>query len=204
MNKLPTHSSPASDQPPARGASYAPTRWWQWVLVYPTLAISLLGSIPTLIETVNSVKLGVPWGQSQIAELQNIMWKNNLLCSAAPFKWYTTESNFQVDGTICKSGDVLVRVEAPNKKTGFWWVPVEGVIKEDKMVSLISVANAASDISPIVLADNSEAKVLCQKFVAEGQLLRRIDTGQGCFDEIVNTYTGQVIQRNPVACSNTC
>lgn len=179
-------------------------KWWQWIMVYPTLIISLLGSIPTIIEKINSIKLGVPYGQSEIAELQNAMWKNNLHCAAAPFKWYKTESNFQVDGTICKSGDVLVRIEAPDKKTGFWWVPVEGIIKGNNMNGLITAANAASDIPPLVIMAQNEAQVLCQRFIADGQLLRRIDTGQGCFDEIVNTYTGQVTQRSPAACSNQC
>ncbi|SJM90782.1 hypothetical protein [Crenothrix polyspora] len=201
MNKLSADRNPTTDKPTSSDARYAPARWWQWILVHPTLFIALLSpSVPTLIETIKSVKLGVGYGQSEIAELQNTMWRTNHECAKAPFKGYATKTNIQVDGTICKSGDVLLRVAYPNKEPGYWWVPLEGIIKNNKMGGLITAANAASDSAPIIVAD----AVLCQRFITDGQLLRRIDTGQGCFDEIVNTYTGQVIQRNPVACSNTC
>ena len=33
-----------------------PSTWWQWLLVYPTLAVALLTSIPTFVEAWRSWK----------------------------------------------------------------------------------------------------------------------------------------------------
>jgi hypothetical protein len=32
----------------------SPRRWWQWFLVYPGLAMAVVGAVPTYIEAVNS------------------------------------------------------------------------------------------------------------------------------------------------------
>jgi hypothetical protein len=185
------------------GESQTGMKWWQWLLVYPTLAMSIMGSIPTIIELYNSIKIGTPYGQSSMATIQNEMWKKNLKCSAAPFDWYKNDSNVMVDGTICQSGDVLVRVEAPNKETNFWWVPVDGLINVSEHNFFVSNAMATSLDNNIYLAQSSN-QAICQRFVADGRLLRRINTGQGCFDEIINTYTGQVLSRNPAPCNSSC
>ncbi len=54
---------------------------------------------------------------------------------------------------------------------------------------------------PIYLAQS----VICQRELGPNILLRRLSYPNGsCVDEIVNTRTGNVLQRNPAPCSRNC
>lgn len=181
-----------------------PTKWWQWVLLYPTFLVAIIGAIPTFVREYKALKIGVESDKVSMAEQQNQMWRKNLACSAAPFKWYKNNHNIQIDGTICKSGDVLVRVETPDNRKGFWWVPVDEILQTSSNLSWIPNAYADTFNDDRLYVAQSDAQVVCQRFVGDGRLLRRIDTGQQCIDEIVNTYTGQVIQQNPAPCDPRC
>ena len=46
--------------------------------------------------------------------------------------------------------------------------------------------------------------VICQRFIDQRMLVRRVQTPQGCFDEIVDTFNGQVVRRNQVPCAPQC
>ena len=189
-----------ADTQPVRKKS---NTWWQWMLIYPTLLITIISSVPTYAELFRSFKYGVPFGQSISAGQQNELWNKNLTCPTAPFDWYVTEYNFSVDATICRSGDILVRVKDPKGKTVCTWIPVDGLIQGGTTASLISDAYAAEPALSLQIAQSS-GNVICQRFISDGRLLRRIQTSGGCFDEIVNTYTGEVIQRNPAPCDPNC
>jgi hypothetical protein len=122
----------------AEPASPAPRRWWQWFLVYPAVAVALVSAIPTYIELFNSSKFDVPFGQSSLAKQQNDLWERNLTCSAAPLDPFVNEYNVEVDAIICKSGDVLVRVRTPNKKTFYRWVPVDAFPIRSASLSVVA------------------------------------------------------------------
>jgi hypothetical protein len=51
-------ASPTVEKPTVKEVSQTPMQWWQWIWVYPTLIISLSGSIPTFIEKIDSISLG--------------------------------------------------------------------------------------------------------------------------------------------------
>lgn len=181
-----------------------PTRWWQWILIYPAL---LTTSYPTLLELYRSHKYEVGFGLSSGATTRNGLWERNFDCVASePVDSLVTASNMQIDATICKSGDVLVRGQAPDHRTYYQWLPLEQLTKSDPKTSfsfkLIDSALAEENVRiPFAQPTN----VMCQRWIASGRLLRRIQvSGQGCFDEIVNTYTGYVESSTPAQCSKTC
>lgn len=181
--------------------------WWQWLLIYPTLVVALLGAIPTFYELYSARSMGVEYGTTKQARQQRDMWQKNMECTAAPFDWLTTPTNTLVDATICRSGDVLVRVKSADQKQFYRWVPVDSIAEEQLALrfTFFSQAYAVAMAPAPVVDSQSGITLLCQRWVGDGQLLRRIHVpGQGCFDELVNTYTGAVLSNQPAPCDNHC
>lgn len=185
--------------------SARPHKWWQWVLLYPTLFISLFASIPTFYEAYYAVKVGVSFGESKKAIEQKDFWNKNLSCKIAPLESVITPNNTKVDVTICETGDVLIKVFKPEGENAYEWVGVDSVgTKMAFNAGLIKTAYADVIRSEkILLASNGT--VLCQKSLGSGKILRRISVpGQGCFDEIINAYTGLVESKRPAPCDSQC
>ena len=40
-------------------ASTSATRWWQWMLLYPSLAVTIVTAVPSWIDHVQAMKIGV-------------------------------------------------------------------------------------------------------------------------------------------------
>jgi len=202
----------AADGTTEKGATSHPRAWWQWPLLYPALGIAILSAIPTYYEAFYSHKYDVPYGQSATARQQNDMWEKNLTCTAAPIDGFITDFNIEVDAIICRSGDVLVRVRTPAKQEFYRWVPVEGFPIRSASF-FVPEAHAADVRQP-----QRTSSVVCQRRLDGSRVLRRVQEGPDtslrpkgtppvggrCFDEVINTYSGQVLQRNDAKCSSTC
>ncbi len=67
----------AADEGESDAAARQPRRWWQWLLLYPALAVALVSAIPTYVEIFYSKKYEVPFGQSAAAKQQNDLWQRN-------------------------------------------------------------------------------------------------------------------------------
>jgi hypothetical protein len=202
------HSTKAASQP------VTANRWWQWVLLYPALAISLITSIPDLADKALAKYYNA--GKSSYAEAkrQTELWKNNFECLIAPTDFSPTLDNINVDATICKkTGDIFVQIEMPNKKSLKHWVDLREILSEGNSSSggLIPSANASVPTTKHVFASVTKGiqlaqtiAVVCQKFVNQRLLLRHIRTPQGCYDEIIDTFNGQVVRRDAVPCRGGC
>ena len=99
-------------------------------MIYPALVTSLIAAIPTYVEAFKSTEYGVKFGQSSNAKEQDELWRTNLSCIAAPIDPFVTMNNIKVDATICKSGDVFIRIFPPTVKPSFKWVAVNAVTNE--------------------------------------------------------------------------
>jgi len=196
-----------AESAPEKSAADKPRAWWHWPFLYPAFAVAALSAIPTYIEVFYSHKYDVPFGQSSTAKQQNDLWEKNLSCTAAPIDGFLTDFNIEVDAIICRSGDVLVRVRTPAKQAFYRWVPVEGFpIKPASL--LFSEAYAADTRQP----QRNISSVVCQRRLDGSKVLRRVQerpdtnrpkgspSGDRCFDEVINTYSGQLLQRNEVKC----
>ena len=119
----------------------SPVRWWQWILIYPTLAISLMSAAPDWID-----KFRAPDGAATFseAEKQNRLWQKNAACAALPFKGFLSPSNVAVDATICNSGDILVHAVTPENAQVFKWFALEDVLVRPSEGGLIPTARASS------------------------------------------------------------
>jgi hypothetical protein len=188
--------------------------WWHLFLVYPALGVALITAAPQWFDKIGATLQGVKGDSLAAAQEQNRLWRANLGCTAAPKAWYSSPSNVKIDATICDSGDIFVRAVTPDNGEHFKWVPVKDVVQQESGGgSIIPSANAATlRLAPLIAASSPSrllpraqaVTVLCQRFVDGRHLLRRVQTPQGCFDEVIDTYNGAVVQRNPAPCVPQC
>ncbi len=207
-----------SDKSTTSGSDPKPQRWWQWVLLYPALLLAAISAVPDWVDRALAVYYETSGNSFAEAEEQNTLWRRNLTCSAAPFAWYSNPENVKIDATICNSGDVFVRASTPKNEQFFKWIPVSEVIREEKGRNpIIPPANAqvyprsagdqlkysVSNYSPTPV-QYQNARVVCQRFLDQRRLVRHVQTPQGCFDEIIDTFNGAIINRQPTPCRNRC
>ena len=190
------------------------TKWWQWVLVYPAFVISILGSIPTVIEAVKSYKHEIPMFSSYTAEKQTELFKRNITClTGATFNPITTKDNVEISTHVCPSGDVYLQGKRPGWRHSqqIWvaWNDIARDISQEK-TSMLTLPDffsqaIAAESGEIQLAQVAMAMtIICQRWVGDGLLLQRISTPQGCFDQVVNTYNGLIVSSSPVSCNPQC
>jgi hypothetical protein len=183
--------------------SEAPRTWWQWFFLYPTLLVSVLGAVPTFLETYKSYNLGVPIGTSRDAEQQTALWQRNFECSKnSQFQTIKTQSNVEVGSIVCETGDVLLKSRPPATEAQYRWVSWTDIGPKTHSERLFSIAYANAEVIPYVIRVQSDA--ICQKWLGNGLLLRRVRTANGCIEEVINTYNGSVVKRHSVPCSRTC
>jgi hypothetical protein len=193
-------------------------KWWQWFLLYPTLAVTFLGAIPQYVNVAKAYVYQVPVKQVFSAQMQNEMWTKNADCiRTAPQAQVTIEKQISVSASACASGDVLVDITYPNDKKVYRWIPFATLepandTSSDALlggISLVTQALAMTTNPPRVsesaVVTQSERQVICQRWLDKRRLLRRIrDTDNTCHDEIVDTYTGKVESQKPAECKGNC
>jgi len=188
----------------------------EWGVVYPVLIGSLLTAGPQWIDSLRAASQGIHVGTVEDAQKQAHLWRKNLACAGAPFAWFNNPSNIKVDATICDSGDIFVRASTPDNTQYFKWLPLSDVLQAGGgEATIIPAANAAvllPAVSPSASQQKNgamrlaqtQAKVICQKFVDDRHLLRRVQTPEGCFDEVIDTFNGSVLSRKPAPCTPDC
>lgn len=192
-------------------------KWWQLLILYPTLATSIVAAVPTLIELYRSNKYGVEFGESTQAKERERLFLKNMTCTVEPFDWYRAANNVQVDATICVSGDVLVRLQSPFNSYAYGWVSVDQLLARitGSPSSLQGLANfVLPTASAHASAQNSGAflgeknvelaqagRLICQFSPQQGIMVFRYQGPAGCYEDVVNMYTGQVISRRGAPCS---
>jgi len=95
--------------PEAESKDGKPMKWWQWFIVYPTIATSFFAAIPTATNYAKSLALGVKPSQVSDAETQNKLWEKNADCLInAKGLSIKTPQAFEVAATVCPNGDILL------------------------------------------------------------------------------------------------
>ena len=190
-------------------------KWWQQILLYPAFAVALITAGPQWIDRVKGFRLGVD--SASKAEREAALWTKNATCGANPAKGFLTPRNVAVDATICDSGDILVRAvneQNPMSLPIYKWLPLDDVVKANAAGGVIPAAQAATlsaqgirrtrtEAAPGYKIAMMQANILCTRMNGRF-LVRRIQTPQGCFDEVIDTFTGGVVSRNPAPCTPQC
>ena len=181
-----------------------PTKWWQWVLVYPTLILGLFGSAPTLVQLYQSWKYDVTRAEVPFAKTQHLLWQRNAECQFNPPDWGTKILSINVDAKVCPTGDILISTSSYAKRK-YVWIPIEDTFNNnsDTLFGIFNTAYA-SELSFQSETDSNEI-LICKRWLSNGELLRRIAIAEsGCYDEIINTYNGEVIEKKAVSCDSSC
>ncbi len=99
----------------ASPSSSRPLAWWQWLLMYPGLAVAVLGAIPTVINGLQAIHLGVDWLDVGYAQKQY---------NLAMIIW--------------------VKQTTAHDKTGFQWIDPSTIVTETRASILVNEALADS------------------------------------------------------------
>lgn len=207
-------------RPGASGPRRRPRRTTRQLIERGVLYTTLLGSLvtagPLWIDEIKAVSQGISGGSAKAAEQQAKLWQKNIACAAAPYAWFNNPSNIKVDATICDSGDIFVRASTPENGQFFKWVPLSDVVQTKAGGGwFASEANAATMTprsssaaaytpAPTIRFAQAQASVICQKFIDSRHLMRRVQTPQGCFDEVVDTFNGTIVSKTSAPCNPQC
>jgi hypothetical protein len=207
-----------------------PLKWWHWLLIYPTLAISILTAAPQWFDRIQAVANDVHDRSNREAEEQSALFAKNLDCTTAPFAWYLNPNNVNLDATICETGDIYVRASAPGRASRYYFVAVDKILGDKPAAAKVAAAGGtaqftAAPIDPdLVIRVQDKApmqsqvrsssayrvqqpiltEVICTKFIDKRMVLRHLRTPNACFDEWVDTLNGRTQKRAQVACRKTC
>jgi hypothetical protein len=187
---------------------------WQWFLLYPTFGVAVVTAAPNLADKALAAYHQTGTATYSGAVKQFEMWTKNAECTKGPVAWYDSPRKVKLDATLCDSGDLFVQAVTPDNRTFYHWVPLDEIIAPPESAGgLIPAAHAATvapdavpatpeaaPAAPVRLAMLQSGQVICQQQVSGNILVRRIRTPQGCYDEFVNMYTGQVVDRKPAPC----
>jgi hypothetical protein len=185
-----------------------PRSWWQWVLVYPTLALALIQGVPGWFQWIQSRQLGVPQAEVTAAVEQHALWGKNLDCThdVAPIAVRPEQSDDgRVEITVCPSGDILVKiVKLGLSRPAYRWIALTRLVAQQDARAFAppSVFGPA----PVEAGEIPASEVLCQRVLPDGRILRRVRypvSGQ-CYDEVVNPYSGVAETRQPAPCTPRC
>ena len=177
---------------------------WQWVLMYPTLIVSLAGALPTIRDHAAALYGNVTVSDVVDGRRQGELWSKNIACLSQPgFAHRTTPEKFEIGAAVCATGDVLVHIRSPEAKEFYRWIPFSTVSSDARTLSGLLIGEAHAGPPAFSLAQ-VDPRVICQRSTGGGQIVRRIQIGSACVDEFVDMASGQVLRRVPVRCETSC
>lgn len=181
----------------------SPRRWWQWVLMYPTILVALAGAIPQYYQWIAAVAIGLsPFGDVGAAQLQDKTWERNLSCllSIEHIK-PTSSTNYSIDLLSCPTGDILVTLtplQNPDQQVSRWIITKmlfsQVADSSPPHVELAQVASAPP-------ASPESVRVLDIKKQGSNVVRRIQRSDSTCVDETIDSYTGRRLDQKQAPCS---
>ena len=175
--------------------------------------LALSGAVPQYATWFKAFTAGVPSTTLHTALEQERLWEKNFTCATRldqNSKDYAAIAGDSVHVVVwaCPSGDVLITTASPQEAASprSVWVPLAPSPTEARpWPSLIRQALAAAQRLPAGWRVDQITQVLCQKWLRDGQIMRRVRLADGsCRDEVINTRTGRVVRSRPAPCNPQC
>ena len=175
-----------------------PSKWWQWLLMYPAIVSVFSSAVPTWIDAFKSIHYEVDFSEVATAEEQSLIWERNFECLAGQNEFHEMphSSEVKISLKICQSGDVLLRAVQTDKPPKYKWIAFNKV--KDQVAEGLPLDWLFSD------AVAQQSRIICSVPYANGMIVMVIQTPSGCYREVVNVYTGAIVQRIAVPCSSGC
>lgn len=101
----------------------APTKWYQWMLLYPALITTTIGSVPTAWQAWKAYKLDVNYKDVQKVEEQRQLWERNASCIRHKGVYSADgPDGLSVYVLICDTGDSLLGYKYKGYGPVYTWV----------------------------------------------------------------------------------
>jgi nitrate reductase NapE component len=172
--------------------------WWQWVLMYPALAVALVGAVPQFTQWVSALRIGAPPG-SNVADLkaQHEAWSRNYDCLGKIDRVKpASETTYAIDLLVCPSGDILITLTPIQNPKGqvLRWIQTREILTATAGFSLLATAHAGDPVprATRVIAVTRNGDVI----------VRRVQLSDNtCEDQTIKSYTGQLVGTKPAPCA---
>lgn len=188
------------------GNFFIPRTWWQWVLVYPALATTVLNGVGPLVDKTSAMVQRVPYHVVNEGQKQNDLWAKYGSCIYEnPRTLLVNKNGVEVDAAICDADVIALKrnVGGAIDVRFVSWGRADQVAQASRssLLDLLPVQAAHAQVAPRPPGD---PKLICQRKIDPQTLLTRLKFPSGCVDEKINTFTGQVVSRQNASCSPTC
>jgi len=146
--------------------------WKQWLLLYPSFAIAVLGAVPQYIDVVKGLVMEVDAGAVADAEEQQRLFIRNIDCQLS-LEAVTTQTNTNVAVGACPTGDIQVDIQYPGGERVVRWFAFEKFTPQHASLwpSFIKTAMASEPtpkpatepVTSRVMLAQQDIQVICQK-----------------------------------------
>jgi len=181
----------------------SPQRWWQWMLMYPTIAIALAGAVPQYFQWISAFAMGLPiFGDVGDAQQQERTWERNINClrSIDHIK-PTSSTNYSIDLVSCPTGDILVTLtplQNPDQQVSKWIITkVLFTQVADSSPARVELAQAVG--APSGTPDTVRVVDIKKQGTSVVRRVQRSDNT--CVDETIDAYTGRRLDQKQAPCS---
>lgn len=196
----------------------------RWKLAaFLILALTILGSIPTVVHVYHLVTLGVNWSEVPFARHQQALWQRNWMCASGPgedtalsdqaesapsARRIETFTGLRLRVQACPNGDVLARTVRADGTGRAIWIASEGFEVEEASLTGIMTAIAQENLtSPGGGTRDADFSIMCQAWkdgTESGLVVRVVSLPAGCVREEINIFTGKVVSTGSVPCNAGC
>jgi hypothetical protein len=157
--------------------------------MYPALGIAILGAVPTVINGLQALRLGLPYNDVPYATKNSDLFAKNFDCLKKTGPSVQLRDNTEVQAVICDSGDIWIRVTTADNQSRIAWISPADIAPRVHSSLIISDTLAAPIASPVA----ADAQVLCVFKDRSGKIVRKVAVAPGkCQDEQIDPYTGAV------------
>jgi hypothetical protein len=181
-----------------------PKKWYQWCLLYPTLLIAIIGMVPKAINLVDSYKYDIPYADVAEAGYQNKLWERNFDCIREDMEVYlaTTKLGDIIKVAACEgTGDVIVEIDFKDGNEVAKWIAFDTFCDMCGDTATFLSPSLANAMEAYAIEQKVEVTVICQRWLRNGRLFRRVSVNGICYDEVINTWTGEIESRLQVGCA---
>jgi hypothetical protein len=171
--------------------------WWQWILMYPTLGVAVLGAMPTVVQGIKAISIGTTYSEVPIVERNATLFENNWKCLGKSGTTVQLADNTKIEVAVCDKGDIWIRSTTAESQGHVSWVTRDEVLGRKEARRIVTRGLAA----PLQSFAQNSARPLCVFKDKSGKIVRRIVVAPGnCRDEQIDPYTGRITSV-PADCS---
>lgn len=178
--------------------------WWLLVLMYPTLAVSLIGAVPQYSQWAWNLWHGYAIG-SDVATMKAKLaaWTRNRTCVEGTVEHIRprSETTYTIELTPCPSGDILVTV-IPDRDPDLQnsdWVFTRDILRQS---GLSAVGRALAQPKEGSGGERSYVTRVLSVTTTGNTVVRRVElSNNSCEDQMIDGYTGKLVSRQPAPCN---